>query len=146
MAVLVRDANVNDYKALNSLNLNGLGYDYPIELTKQRLNLVLDNQKARIYVAEFDGAVAGYIHAVDYDCIYFDSLKNILAIVVDESYRGNGVGKSLLSAVEKWAKEDGASGVRLVSGENRKNAHKFYKACGYKDRKVQKNLIKLFNE
>lgn len=35
------------------------------------------------------------------------------------------------SEVEKWAKETGATGVRLVSGDKRVEAHIFYQKCGY---------------
>ena len=51
---------------------------------------------------------------------------------------------ALLNQGEKWARENGAVGIRLCSGIERENAHKFYFANGYKENKIQKNLKKNF--
>ena len=144
MSVIIRDANIGDFKSICTLNLIGLGYDYPLEKTKERMIEVLEKSHAKILVAEVNSIVAGYIHAVDYDCLYFDSLKNILAVVVDEQFRGKDIGRQLLFAIERWAKDDGSCGVRLVSGMDRTGAHNFYEACGYSLRKEQRNFIKIF--
>jgi len=144
--VKIRNASHSDCESIHVLNRLGLGYDYSPEKTQQQLGRVLDNPNSKLLVAEVDGCIAGYIHAVDYDCTYTDSLKNILAIVVDERCRGKNLGRLLLSEIEKWAKDEGSSGVRLVSGMDRTGAHKFYKACGYSLRKEQMNFIKIFKE
>ena len=73
-----------------------------------------------------------------------DSMKNILGLVVDDKYQGQGVGKALLIKAEEWARESGSKGVRLNSAMRRKEAHKFYEKCGYHNRKDQKNYIKIF--
>lgn len=145
MEINIRKAVASDFEDFYFLNLRALGYDYPIEKTKQRLSQILIDNKAEIFVAEYDGHVVGYLHAADYECIYSDSLKNILALAVDEQYRRKGVGLALISAVERWAVETEASGVRLVSGMNRTEAHQFYLGCGYTHRKDQKNFIKMLN-
>ena len=144
MSVVIRDADCGDCESVYKLNLVGLGYDYPIEKTEMQFLKITEKPHVKFLVAEVDGTVAGYIHAVDYDCVYFDSLKNILALVVDERFRGKNVGRKLLSAVEEWAKDDGSYGVRLVSGTERTGAHEFYKACGYTLRKEHRNFIKIF--
>lgn len=144
MDVIIRIALEEDYEAVYYLNKNGFGYDFDIDSTRKRLKLILEKPSDKIFVAEVAGRVAGYAHAADYECTYMDSLKNILAIVVDENKRGHGIGRVLLNAVETWAKESGSSGVRLASGFDREKAHKFYLACGYTDRKNQKNFIKIF--
>jgi len=100
----------------------------------------------KIMIAECNGVIVGYIHAEDYEVTYSDSLKNILAIVVDDRFRGNGIGQALLSAVETWAKETGSVGIRLNSSMARIEAHKFYEACGYVNRKDHKNYVKIFND
>ncbi len=145
MEILIRPAAIGDAGAMQVLNRDGLGYDYPIEKTKERLKTVLGNPEYKVFIAEADGRVIGYIHGADYHCTYTDPLKNILALVVEERYRGQGAGKALITAIEQWARECGAAGVRLVSGYNRTGAHRFYETCGYHMRKEQKNFIKLFN-
>jgi len=141
---MIREAIITDYMDLCCLNKNGLGYDYPEDKTKEKLQLVLKSPADKIFVAEHDGKVAGYIHLSDYEPIYFESLKNILALAVDERYRNQGIGRQLIQVGEAWAKETGAKGIRLSSGLNRKDAHQFYAHCGYIMRKEQKNFIKLF--
>ena len=140
----IRPAQSRDADALYRINLDALGYDFPLELTRERLSTVLATGRDRLFVAELNGDIVGYIHCADYDCIYQPPLKNILALAVMEKVRGRGVGKLLLTAAEDWARECGCKGVRLVSGFNRMGALGFYLACGYTDRKNQKNFIKYF--
>jgi len=142
----IRAARDNDAEAIYLLNKYAFGYDYPLEKTRIRLHTILTTKRDKIYVALLNSRVVGYVHSSDYECIYNESLKNILALAVDEAQRGRGIGRALLQTVENWAKEDGSSGVRLVSGFNRHDAHNFYLSCGYTHRKDQKNFIKLFDQ
>lgn len=140
----VRLAKTNDYERIAILNKNEFGYEYPLDKTAKRLEEILAKSSNKIFVVCEDELVTGYVHACDYEGTYFDHQKNIMAIAVDSNYRGKGLGRMLLDAVESWAKEENCAGVRLVSGLNRENAHKFYEHCGYKHRKTQKNYIKIF--
>ncbi len=144
MSIVVRPAQLDDYESIYLLNRDGFGYDFALEETRSRLEYILSKTDNYILVAEKDGAMVGYIHAADYECTYAHSMKNILSLVVDEQCRGQGIGRMLLGAVEEWAQETGASGVRLVSGFTREKAHAFYLACGYKNRKNQRNFMKKF--
>jgi len=71
-------------------------------------------------------------------------MKNIMGIAVSSEYKQKGIGRALLQQVENWARETGASGIRLVSGAIRTDAHAFYRRCGYSGNKEQINLKKLF--
>jgi hypothetical protein len=51
-----------------------------------------------------------------------------------------------MTSVEEWAKATGAVGVRLNSGETRKNAHKFYEHIGYDLSRFQARFAKLFDD
>jgi predicted N-acetyltransferase YhbS len=142
----IRQATPGDAAAVCRLNQVSLGYDYPEERTAQRLEKILLSPANLLMVAEHlpTGRVAGYIHLCDYECTYSDSLKNILAIAVGPTDQGRELGRRLLACGEKWARDTGAVGVRLVSGQNRTEAHQFYLSCGYSLRKMQKNFVKLF--
>ncbi|MEL7624974.1 MAG: GNAT family N-acetyltransferase [Clostridiales bacterium] len=142
--MMIRECRASDYAGIHALNKSAFGYEYPLDKTKERLSVILQRQTDKLFVACIEDKVVGYIHGSDYECTYSDALKNIMAIAVDETYRGNGIGKELLKAVEDWAKECNCCGVRLVSGFNRIGAHEFYLHCGYVDRKDQKNFIKIF--
>lgn len=140
----IREAKIDDYVSIQKLNRNGLGYDYPVEKTKEKLQIVLALPSDKIFVAECDNSIIGYIHLEGYECTYCDSIKNILGIVVEENYRQKGVGRALIRQAEKWAKESGSIGIRLTSGFSRTIAHEFYQSCGYRYKKDQKNFFKLF--
>ena len=140
MELVIRDAVVEDAPAIAQLNRDGMGYDYPVERTREKLRACLGNPSHKILVAESEGVVVGYVHLEDYDTLYADSLKNILGIAVAESCRRQGVGKALLQAGEEWAASTGAAGVRLVSGESRKGDHAFYQTLGYTGNKLQRNF------
>lgn len=140
----IRCACLSDAGAICHLNSRAFGYEFAPEATRRRLEVILNKTTDMIFIAEADGRVVGYAHAADYECTYSEALKNLLAIAVDESARERGAGRALMAAVEDWARESGAIGVRLVSGFNRVGAHKFYTALGYADRKDQKNFIKYF--
>lgn len=140
--ITIRECALTDCESIYLLNKNDLGYDFPLDKTAKRLEMILKSESDKIFVAEYGGKVIGYIHACDYDVIYGPSMKNILGLAVDYHYRKLGAGKALLTAAENWAKETGSAGVRLCSGAQRKGAHEFYKKCGYICSKEQLNFKK----
>lgn len=141
---IIRKAKISDAEDIYYINKTSLGYDY--ELDKQRNNLesVLKDKTQVIFVADISNKVVGYIHLTSYDVIYTDTYKNCLGLAVDNDYKRMGVGSALLSQGEIWARENDAVGIRLCSGIERENAHKFYKSQGYIENKLQKNLKKIF--
>ena len=140
----IRRAVEEDAGRICEINESALGYSYPPAETRQRLKSILARGEERIFVACLDGEIVGYIHGSGYECLYCAPLKNIMALAVDDRYRGRGAGRILLKAMENWAKECGCAGIRLVSGFDRLGAHEFYRRCGYSHRKDQKNFIKYF--
>ncbi|MDD5864623.1 MAG: GNAT family N-acetyltransferase [Firmicutes bacterium] len=146
MAVTIRQAVPSDAGAIARLSRDDLGYDYPAEQTERKLQAVLHSSRDRVYVAEADGSVVGYIHANDYDLLYAPSMKNILGIAVSERYRREGVGKRLIGAVEDWARQTGAAGIRLVSGAQRTGAHAFYRSCGFGSEREQIHFQKVLEQ
>lgn len=140
----IRDGRAEDAEAVRRINREAFGYEFDAEKTKARLLAVLSCPFYRVFVAECGGKAVGYLHGGDYDCTYDEPFKNILALGILSAYRGRGIGRALLNAVENWARADGAAGIRLVSGFDRTGAHRFYEACGYFDRKDQKNYVKRF--
>lgn len=143
MTFLVRKCKLSDLETIHALNAQELGYLCSMELTRRKLEKALCSDSERIYVAQIGGEVVGYVHACDYELLYYPSMKNIMGIAVNINYQRMGIGKALLQAVETWAKDTDCAGVRLVSGAERGNAHRFYQSCGYCCGKDQKNFKKL---
>lgn len=140
----VRKAVPSDAFDIYNINKNSLGYDYDFAKQKRKIEVVLQDSTQAIFVACADEKVVGYIHLVNYDVVYADNYKNVMGLAVLKEYRRRGIGTVLLQTAEKWAKENGACGVRLCSGAERAEAHRFYIANGYIEKKIQKNFRKVF--
>jgi GNAT superfamily N-acetyltransferase len=57
----------------------------------------------------------------------------LVALVVDETYHGKGVGQSLVRAVEEQARAVGCLKMEITSSRYRTRAHRFYEQLGYED-------------
>ena len=144
MSWTTRCATIVDAQRICDMNRSALGYASELASVEMQLQRISIRVTDRVWVVHnpANGVVAGFIHAADYETIHAGSLKNIIALAVDESYRGLGLGRLLVEAVEQWAKVDGCAGIRLVSSASRVKAHAFYLHCGYTLRKEQMNFIK----
>lgn len=140
----VRRAVIEDAYSINLLSKFALGYDYPPKETEKKLETVLCDEDQVVFVACTGDKVIGYIHLANYDVLYAPNYQNVLGLAVDADFRRYGVGSALLTAAEEWAKSRNACGIRLNSGEQRIEAHKFYTRKGYTETKIQKNFKKEF--
>ena len=95
-------------------------------------------QPAELFVAQAsDGNVVGWVHV----CIPIDLVATeeaqIWGLVVASSRHGQGIGRSLMTAAEAWARDHGCREMRLRSGAHRTEAHAFYEHLGYQVVKQQ---------
>lgn len=137
----VRKADINGASAICRICTDDLGYECSEEFVSNRLKKI-DGSREAVFAAEIDGTVVGYIHAEIYNTLYFASMINILGLAVSRDNRRQGVGRALITCAENWAKEQGINIVRLNSGSSRKEAHKFYRAMGYDNEKMQVRFLK----
>jgi GNAT superfamily N-acetyltransferase len=54
-----------------------------------------------------------------------------MAFVVGSEERGQGVGRTMISTVEDWARQREAAEIMLTTHERRAGAHEFYRRMGY---------------
>ena len=137
---MIRKIKLEDAVAIQRLNAECLGYDFDREATEGQLKRLLDNDQHLILVAEADGQVIGYAHAASYDCLYFPSLLNLLALVVAQDFQGQGHGRALMQALREEAKEAGYTGIRINSGISRSSAHEFYRSLDCSEKADQKRF------
>jgi len=137
----IREAKITDAAAICRISSKDLGYECEESFVKERMEKLEANREV-VFVAELEGAVAGYVHAEVYSLLYWEPMVNILGLAVSSDYRRQGVGKILMQQVEEWAKEKGIKEIRLNSGGTRKGAHEFYRAIGFDDEKVQVRFLK----
>jgi GNAT superfamily N-acetyltransferase len=130
---IVRDAKESDIPQLSIL-ITQLGYPCtPDEVLARFINVNQHPDYRTMVVA--DGvrpiAMAGLMKGFWYE--KNGSYLRILAFVVDEEYRGEGIGKMLIKAIEEWAATLGVNSIILSSGnrDERIGAHLFYQSLGY---------------
>ncbi|MGQ7327929.1 GNAT family N-acetyltransferase [Streptococcus suis] len=141
---MIRCIEYTDLSAIREINAQVLGYDIPLEQTKIQFERCSETNGHTILVFEDDetGQVSGYIHAQVYESLYSDTGLNILGLAVLPGHQGQGIGASLLKAVEQIAQKEGYHFIRLNSAESRLQAHLFYEKNGYHSDKMQKRFIK----
>ena len=137
---MIRKVNLGDATAIQRLNAECLVYDFDRKATEAQLVRLLENDQHLILVAEEAGQVIGYAHAASYDCLYFPSLLNLLALAVTQDFQGQGHGRALMQALREEAKAAGYTGIRINSGISRSSAHEFYRSLGCSEKADQKRF------
>jgi len=130
--VTFRPAARADASAIAAL-VTQLGYPTAPAEMEQRLRRLLVQPEYTIVVAELAGEIAGlaaaYLgHALEFDSAY----GQLTGLVVDERWRGRGLGRLLMERMEDALRDRGATIFVLTSGYRRAEAHKFYEHIGYR--------------
>jgi len=134
--ILIRPAIPTD--AADIADLCGqLGYPSTTIEVARRLRQIQTWQGHAMFVAENNGRVVGWVHVHAYPLPEMDWHAELGGLVVDEGYRGQGIGKLLMARVEGWAQEQGCGEIRIRSNVIRERAHDFYQKIGYENTKTQ---------
>jgi PhnO protein len=90
-------------------------------------------EKGRVLVYEKDNSnICGCIvFAFHYSLHFSRKTAEIVNLIVDENVRSNGIGKELVTYLEKIAFDNGCVRIEVASGKQREDAHRFYKREGY---------------
>jgi len=142
VVIVVREATENDINGILPL-CSQLGYPCTEKEAKSRFYEIVNDEEHIVFVAESLDGIIGWVHSYIYKLFYTYNRAEIGGIVVDKDYRGYGVGKKLMEAVEEWAKNKGCCAVNLRSNSKRIEAHTFYSFLGYEKVKEQYNFRKL---
>jgi GNAT superfamily N-acetyltransferase len=134
----IRPATLEDAEEIARL-VGQLGYPAEANEIRSRLDLLLGRPTHFIAVAaqETDRHLLGWIAAEERDLLIAASQVEITGLVVDEAARGEGVGRLLVSAVERWAATRGLGQVGVRSNTMRAESHPFYESLGYARKKSQ---------
>jgi ribosomal protein S18 acetylase RimI-like enzyme len=100
-------------------------------ITEERLKSILRSGHTHFFIAETENKkIAGMLSAV----VYFipTGIKFwIEDVVVDEDYRGKGIGKELMMHAMEYAKSTGAKSIDLTSRPSRVAANTLYRELGF---------------
>jgi 2'-5' RNA ligase/GNAT superfamily N-acetyltransferase len=131
MTVQIRDATAADAGALAGL-LAELGYPVAADQVPGRLEMFKVEGNGRVVVAVVDGAVRAFAAVeITYPIHQRRPVAHLTAFAVSSSVRRQGVGRTLLAAVEQVAADEGCGQVVVTSAEHRADAHAFYPSAGW---------------
>jgi GNAT superfamily N-acetyltransferase len=132
--------------AVRIAELSGtLGYPVAPSTLAQRLERLLGRDEDAVFVAETESGVVGWVHGADQELLESGRRCEILGLVVEPAYRGQGVGRRLVTAVEQWATGRGLEQIAVRSNVTRPESHPFYHRLGYVRTKTQHAYHKALN-
>lgn len=137
MKYLLRRAKHSDISGMIGLLriLFAIETDFEFDEGNQQrgLELMLEDRTNRyIMIAELREQIVGMCTAqVLVSTAEGGSVALIEDLVVEEASRGQGIGKGLLLAVERWACEHGARRLQLLADRNNTRALEFYKGMDW---------------
>jgi ribosomal protein S18 acetylase RimI-like enzyme len=104
------------------------------------LGRVLESDDDCVFVAERDGAIAGYVYAA-LEPMSWKELRGpagfIHDVVVDERARRTGVATKLMNAAIDWLRERGAPRVLLGSAAPNEGAQALFHRLGFRDTMIE---------
>lgn len=142
---IVRLASLQDILGLSHLSTQ-LGYVCPAEKIQLFLKDLDHDPDHSVFVAESDqGGLAGYVHVFKTKRLFLKPFAELGGLVVEKTFRGQGIGKTLLAASEMWAEDQGCQEMRVRSNVLRERARPFYLDAGYQDHKKQTVYLKIIS-
>jgi ribosomal protein S18 acetylase RimI-like enzyme len=92
---------------------------------------LLADQAVECIVIEEDGIVAGFASLIKYYLPTGGKVGKIEDVIVDENFRGKGLGRKLIEELVKIAKENNLKKLQLTSSPSRVAARELYKSVGF---------------
>jgi GNAT superfamily N-acetyltransferase len=138
----IRKAEVEDSTQISAL-MEELGYSLTPAEVAARIEVYHRSADAAL-VADDSGEVVGFVsfHIIPLFHIS-SSLGRITAMCIRSTRQREGIGRALLTRLDKIASSRGCVRIEVTSGDHRADdAHLFYQACGYAldSRRFQKIL------
>lgn len=129
----IRPAKKTDAADLSRL-VSQLGYPSTEQDMAERLRALAGQPEYVLFVAEASGRIVGLVGAfLGYALEFNGPWGRLMGLVVDEPFRGRGIGRRLMERIEAWLRDHGATRLTLTSGKQRTEAHRFYRRLGYEE-------------
>jgi GNAT superfamily N-acetyltransferase len=131
--LLIREGSIDDAEIV-ARYVTQLGYPTTAAEMEERLSIMLARGDYVLLLAETSGRVVGMVGAyLTLGLELSGFCGRLTGMFVDEAWRGRGIGRSLMKAVEVWLESRGASLLLITSGSHRHQAHAFYRHLGYQE-------------
>lgn len=132
----IRPAYEGDVERLAALTTQ-LGYPAAPPAMAERLRLLTGGFDHQVLVALVEGEVMGWAQVGRALSLESGEQAELLGLVVDEAWRGRGIGAALVAAAEAWALGRGLGRLRVRTNVTREATHRFYRRLGYQEAKRQ---------
>ncbi|WP_198550342.1 GNAT family N-acetyltransferase [Macrococcoides caseolyticum] len=132
----IRQANIDDLETVSILfNKYRIFYEKESDLkgTKNFIKNRIENEESIIFIAEYGEVIAGFVQI--YPTFSSVSMKKAYILndlFVDEKFRRNNLGESLINEVFKYAVSKDAKYVTLETSIGNINAQKLYEKMNMK--------------
>lgn len=144
----IRNATENDIREILEL-LYELDRPKPIDADDMKIfkNKVRDyfvDPSKRLLVAESDSFIVGLVSVIFIRRLNHAKFEMYIPeLVVKKDFRYSGIGKKLVNSCIDLGKKNNCYRIRLESGNQRTESHKFYKSLGFEQSGLSfsKNLL-----
>jgi ribosomal protein S18 acetylase RimI-like enzyme len=104
---------------------------------REALGKIIQSDDAEVFVAEVAGKLAGLVEVyvrqdADEATLVQHRYAELQSVMVLSPFRRNGVGIRLVGVARQWARDKGATEMRLGVWEFNEAARAFYEALGFK--------------
>lgn len=142
----IRLANAQDAERV-ALLCEQLGYAVSLASVQERLKFLAKDPDHAVFVADLPHqSVVGWIQVCIATVLVVGQQAEIYGLIVQEEYRGYGIGQILIQHAECWVQEQGYSMVVVRSNQLREQAHRFYEKVGYAPFKHQAVFRKVLSQ
>ncbi len=146
MNIIFKKAAPEDQKALDKVMqvISDGAVKDKMKAAKLIEKVASDPQKYLLAAVDAEtGTLCGTLLGVVFEDICTDCRPILLVenVAVLPEYQGKGIGKAMFREIERWGREMNCHYEMLVSGNQRKGAHKFYTALGFDEVKGFKKYL-----
>lgn len=128
--LIVREAKPSDATAISTL-LHQLNHPSSVEHIQHQLEGVAETHLIDVLVASSEGQVVGILALQTTPQFHQEPhLARIIDLCVLASHRGRKVGRLLIEAAEKMARNKGCFKLEVTASNFRESAHRFYQRNG----------------
>ncbi|MEI4801866.1 GNAT family N-acetyltransferase [Bacillus sp. NPDC077411] len=130
---MIREAESKDSNAIENLYKILAPHSKNIKVLPERIEQIRNDANNFLFVYEEHGKVKGSIFMTF--CLdpgyQFRPYTVVEYVIVNEEFRGNGIGEKLLKHVEQLSIARESTRIILLSSATRVEAHKFFTKNGY---------------
>lgn len=131
--VTIQHAIIDDLESLSLLYEELIGEQTNIRKMTENFKSMKSNSNYIVLTAKEEDLLVGSVMGIICldlagKCNPFMVIENV---VVKGSHRGRGIGSMLMEEIEEIGQKRNCYYTMFVSGGHRKEAHQFYKTCGY---------------